>query len=119
LASPHELPSSWVRAVDLTPSPGTVVVAIGGRIDRDEAAAIGARVRGLLVGRGANLLICDLGSLIDPDAATIDAICRIKLVARRLGCRVQLRATPPRLAELIDLVGLAEVRPVRAPQFSG
>jgi anti-anti-sigma regulatory factor len=103
----------------VTPGPHTVVVAIGGRIDRDDAVALGARIRELLAGRSATLLVCDLGSLVDPDAATVDAICRIKVVAIRLGCRLQLRAAPPPLVELLDLVGLSDVLPVRAPQSSG
>ena len=46
------------------------------------------------------------------DFATVDALARLQLGAKRLGLRVVLRNPPARLADLIAFAGLAEVLPV-------
>jgi hypothetical protein len=44
-----------------------------------------------------------------PDLAMVDQLARLQLAARRLGWSVVLRNPCPRLCELLDLVGLAEL----------
>ena len=44
-----------------------------------------------------------------PDLALVDALARLQLAARRLGCSVRLRDPCEQLRELLDLVGLADV----------
>ena len=44
-----------------------------------------------------------------PDLALVDALARLQLAARRLGCSVRLRDPCQELRELLDLVGLADV----------
>ncbi|CAN5900312.1 hypothetical protein BH23ACT2_BH23ACT2_06110 [soil metagenome] len=44
-----------------------------------------------------------------PDARSLDALCRLQLEARRFGWSIRLRPGCPRLGELVDLAGLAEV----------
>lgn len=44
-----------------------------------------------------------------PDVGSVDALCRLQLEARRLGWSIRLRAACPRLGELVDLAGVAEV----------
>ena len=44
-----------------------------------------------------------------PDLALVDALVRMRLVARRRGCRLLLRDPSEELRELLALVGLAEV----------
>jgi hypothetical protein len=44
-----------------------------------------------------------------PDLATVDALARVQLVARRHGCRIRLMEPDPALVELIELAGLREV----------
>jgi hypothetical protein len=44
-----------------------------------------------------------------PDLATVEAVARLHLHARRLGCAVRLRDLCPELAALLELVGLGEV----------
>ena len=41
-----------------------------------------------------------------PDAVTIDALARLQLTARRLGCRLRLRHASPELRELVAFMGL-------------
>lgn len=43
------------------------------------------------------------------DLGTVDALARLQLVARRLGCRIRLVQPAPALVELIEFAGLREV----------
>lgn len=54
-------------------------------------------------------VVLDVRTLVGPDLATVDALARMALVARRLGYRVELRDAAVGLRELLALVGLAEV----------
>src|SRR4051794_32427315 len=44
-----------------------------------------------------------------PDLGTADALARLQLAAKRLGCAVRLRDASAELTELLDLVGLREL----------
>ena len=52
---------------------------------------------------------CDCRSITHPDAGTIDVLAQLQLALQREGCELQLVAAQPRLLELIDFCGLAEV----------
>ena len=43
-----------------------------------------------------------------PDLSTVDALARLQLAARRLGCSIRLRDACADLVGLLDLVGLRE-----------
>jgi hypothetical protein len=45
----------------------------------------------------------------NPDVALVDALMRIRLIARRYGQRVCLREIPDDLRDLLELVGLLDV----------
>lgn len=66
------------------------------------------RVLALLQDAGVELVVCDLGALRHPDAGSVDALARLRLSARRLGCRVVVVNPSARLLELVELMGLAE-----------
>jgi hypothetical protein len=57
------------------------------------------------------IVICDVRAA-EADAATVDALARAQLVAKRCGCRVRLRHASAELLELIAFMGLEEVLPV-------
>ena len=57
-------------------------------------------------------IVCDVGVLIDPDAATVDALARFQLVARRAGHQVRLAHASPDLRRLLAFMGLTGVLPV-------
>lgn len=61
----------------------------------------------------SDLVLCDV-VLVDPDAVTVDALARLQLTARRLGCRVGLRSAGFELRDLLDFVGFREVLPLVA-----
>ena len=57
---------------------------------------------------------CDVRSVARPDAAAIEALARLQLIARRRGRRIGLRNASPELRELLALVGLSDVVPCAA-----
>ena len=57
----------------------------------------------------ADPFVCDLSQLTDADCATVDALARLQLCARKLGRRVRLRHVPAELHDLLALTGLCDV----------
>jgi hypothetical protein len=53
-------------------------------------------------------IVCDLRS-VAPDAASLDALARLQLNARRLGLDLQLRNASTELRELVAFAGLDQV----------
>jgi hypothetical protein len=53
----------------------------------------------------SSVLLCDV-SRAQPDAATVDALARMVLAARRRGCSLRLCNASPQLLDLIDFMGL-------------
>jgi ABC-type transporter Mla MlaB component len=52
--------------------------------------------------------LCDVRG-VEPDAATVDALARLQLGARRAGCQVRLRNASDELLELVSFMGLSDV----------
>jgi ABC-type transporter Mla MlaB component len=84
---------------------------ISAQVASDEVVALCERVRGLLERSKSDLVICDVGALDDPDAATVDLVARLQLTARRLGRQVRLLDACGELQDLIELTGLSEFFP--------
>jgi ABC-type transporter Mla MlaB component len=99
------------------PGPGRdpVGVAIEGRLDPGDVPGLWERVRALPGAGEARLVVCDVSGLSNPDVATVDALARLQLAARRSGCQIRLRRPCARLRGLLVLAGLAEVIPLAAP----
>ena len=70
------------------------------------------RARALLRTGDEAVVICDAGAIIAPDAAAVDAVARLQLIAKRLGREMRLRHASDELQELIALAGLSEVVPL-------
>ena len=66
-------------------------------------------------GIAAERLTCDVGSIVDPDAVTVDALARLQLTARRLGRQIRVEHASPALRELLALMGLSGVVPLSEP----
>jgi ABC-type transporter Mla MlaB component len=88
--------------------PTTVVFAVAGPIARADVPAICRDVAAMLEATGADVALCDVGSL-RADAIAVDALARIQLAARRMGRRVVLRHAAGDLRDLLAFVGLAGV----------
>lgn len=93
---------------DQSREPSTIRLVLEGPMAAADAAALCERLA-LLDRRGADLVICDLGSLSKADLGTIDALLRLQLTSRRLGCRMGVRNAPAGLRELLTLAGLGRV----------
>jgi hypothetical protein len=87
------------------------VLVIGGRIERGDISGIFGRARVLLEGCDAEVVDCDVGAIVDPDAVTVEALARLQLAARRLGRRVRFRHACGELEDLLAMMGLGEVLP--------
>jgi anti-anti-sigma regulatory factor len=109
VGAPGEPPAVSIQALRSASDADTLLVTIRGAIERAAAARVGDEVRDLLDATGATLVVCDVGGLTNPNAATVDALCRIRLAARRQGCRLRLRHASPDLLGLLDLMGLCDV----------
>jgi ABC-type transporter Mla MlaB component len=86
------------------PNSGTLVI---GPITRAEVPALCERLRALLDGSELDVVACDASALV-ADLVAVEALARLALTARRLGCRVQLRDLSPQLDALLASCGLAE-----------
>ena len=92
-----------------TPGTHTVAFVVGGVVAPADVPELCERLRALLERSEAGRVLCDVGALIAPDAASIDALARLHLTAQRVGCDVRIRHASDGLVELLALVGLADV----------
>jgi ABC-type transporter Mla MlaB component len=90
--------------------PRELSFAVYGPIARADLAGLCARVGGVLAASRSSVASCDVAS-VAPDAATVDALARLQLAARRFGCRVRLRNASPELLRLVAFMGLEDVFP--------
>jgi ABC-type transporter Mla MlaB component len=100
--------------MEALPEPSTIALVIAGPIAAADVSGLCERVRALLESNDADLLVCDVRSILRPDASTIEALARLQLTARRLGRKVTLRDAGEALQELLALMGLTDVVPVFA-----
>jgi ABC-type transporter Mla MlaB component len=88
-----------------------IVLVLSGPIDRAHVDRLCRRVLGLLERTDADLVICDVGQLADPDAGTVEALCRLQLTARRLGRKMELLDARGEVRDLLAMTGLSGVVP--------
>ena len=94
------------------------VLAVSGTLGPEDAGPLCVRVRDLLAGSEAGLVVCDLSGLADVGLAAVDALARLQLTVRRLGHRIQFWRMPRELLELLVLSGLDQLLPA-APGREG
>jgi ABC-type transporter Mla MlaB component len=88
----------------------TIAFAIEGPIAREDLPGLCDRVCTLFGDARPEVAFCDVRG-IEPDAVTVDALCRLQLAARRHGCVVRFRNASDELRELVAFMGLTEVLP--------
>ena len=91
-------------------APRTVGIAIRGPIMRADLPGLCDRVCAFLREASGSIVICDVQG-VEPDAVTVDALCRLQLGARRHRREVRLRHASRELRELVEFMGLTEVLP--------
>ena len=93
--------------------PNTIILAVDS-LDPDEVPDLIERLGPGIVRGDSTIILCDLARLANADMATVDALARLALRARRMGCAVTLRDPSTELLELVGLAGLGEVLPCAA-----
>ena len=116
MAAREESPTASLLVLRPSPEPGTLILVISGPVGRAGIPGLCERGRALLESTDADHVVCDVGALIDPDAATVDALAHLQLTARRFGRPIRLHRACGRLQELLALMGLADVVPL-APRL--
>jgi ABC-type transporter Mla MlaB component len=111
LAARDESPTAS-RALRRSIEPSAIGLDIGDHITCDEVPRLCERVRELLESSDANVVVCDVGALLDPDVASVGALARLLLVTRRLGCEIRFFGACDQLQELFALMGLGDVVPL-------
>jgi len=114
LAAPDESPRPMSPA-HRPEMPTTTEFRVGPRIDRGDIPGLCERAQRQMAGIAAERLICDVGSIVDPDAVSVDALARLQLTARRLGRHVRVEHASPALRELLALMGLSGVLRLSEP----
>ncbi|MET8412165.1 STAS domain-containing protein [Streptomyces sp. NPDC005195] len=96
-------PPAGLPPVDaMTPA----VLVLPAPVTRDEVPRLCDDVRARLAATGGGVVVCDVAGLGPPGLATVEALARMELAARRAGGRIRLRDPAPPLRALLDLVGL-------------
>lgn len=109
LVGNREEPPTLSTGQEPGPEPSAVVVELRGSISRLAIPSLCERAHALISGCDREAVICDVGGLVQPDVATLDALARLHLTAKRLGHAFHLRHASAELRDLIELAGLGEV----------
>jgi ABC-type transporter Mla MlaB component len=86
----------------------TVEFAIRGPITREDLPGLCNRVCRVLSESRAATVVCDVRG-VQPDAVTVDALCRLQLASRRQHCQIRLRNASDELLTLVAFMGLADI----------
>ncbi|MFI8926356.1 STAS domain-containing protein [Streptomyces sp. NPDC053474] len=105
MSSPDPAGPSYVAASDETPANQMVIT---GPVRKDDIPALCAEFD-RRAGPGQGPVVCDLRGVTTADLATVEAVARLRLAARRAGVGLRLRGPTPALWALLRLVGLAEL----------
>ncbi|HEY6593882.1 MAG TPA: STAS domain-containing protein [Asanoa sp.] len=95
------------------------VMRVGPRITRDDVPGLCDRLIAFARDRHGSVVVCDVGAVAEPDAVTVEALARMQLTARRIGCDLRIRGVDRRLRMLIALVGLADALALGDQPFGG
>jgi hypothetical protein len=90
------------------PEAGALLFEVRGPIAREDLPGLCDRVCVLFAAHKPTVAFCDVAT-VAPDAITLEALARLQLAARRLGCQVRLRHASPALLDLVAFAGLADV----------
>jgi len=91
-----------------TPGGGAATLVLKGPLSRAAPRALGERACSLLAAHRHERCDCLLVGL-DCDLASVDALARLTLAATRHDCELRFLCAPPRLCELLDMLGLARL----------
>jgi hypothetical protein len=75
-------------------------------VTRADVKAACERLRALAAGGDVEVVACDVSALV-AELAAVEALARLALVARRLGCPLTVRRASPELRDLVAFCGLS------------
>ncbi|MFG2522847.1 STAS domain-containing protein [Streptomyces sp. NPDC048527] len=81
-------------------------LALAGPLGRGDVPHLCDQVRTACARAPAREIVCDVAAVTTADLATVDALARMQLAARRAGSGLRLRDPSPALWALLQLVGL-------------
>jgi len=88
-----------------------VIFTTGDAIERSDISVICRNVRTSIEHTSAEWVAFDMAALVHVDAVVVEALARLQLNLKRMGCTLQIRNVRPRLQELVRFMGLEEVLP--------
>ena len=83
----------------------TISFVVMGPLSLPDLPRLCGDLAALIETTGATCAICHVGGA-GPDAVIVDALARIRLVARERGCTVEIRGASEQLRELVAFMGL-------------
>jgi anti-anti-sigma regulatory factor len=89
-----------------------VVFTTGGTIERSDISLICRKVRAAIEETNADSVTFDMAALVHTDVVVVEALARLQLTLRRMGCTLKLKNVRPHLKELVGFVGLEGVLPL-------
>lgn len=88
---------------------GVTVIELAGRLTVNDRPGMLKNAVGAAVDRGARQVVLDLSSVMYIDSTRLGELIAAHVTLNRLGGRLQLAGTPPRVAELFTMAGLEGV----------
>ncbi|GAA3880586.1 STAS domain-containing protein [Streptomyces sedi] len=88
---------------------GDVEFVVEGPVRRADVPELCERLADLVWARGARVVTLDARGLGGPGPDAVEAVARLALTARRLGCEPRFARIDARLLGLLGLLGLGEV----------
>lgn len=95
---------------------GEVVLRVDAPLGRHQVPGLCAVVERMLGDHDIRLVVCDIGAVRDPDLATLDAVTRLALAARREGAVIEFHRACPELSDLLEMAGLTDVVTLSDPR---
>ena len=89
------------------PDPDTAVMTLA-TLSPADVPIVCDRLRALIGASDADLVVCEVGRL-QADLVAVEALARLRLEARRLGCELRLRGSSRALEQLLAFCGLCDV----------
>ena len=93
----------------MTPDP--IRFAVAGTVVRADIPTLCADLAARLGDPGGGVVICDVAAVSRPCVATVEALARLRLTARRHGWTLLVHGAGPDLRDLVGLLGLADALP--------
>lgn len=88
-----------------------IIFTAGGSIDRADIPTICQNARGAIAQSEPETIVFDMAALVHADAVVVEALARLHLTLKRLGCTLQIRNLRPHMQELVEFMGLNDVLP--------